>query len=145
MSLVNCIQKANKVKRVFSSAEVQELTALAAENRKTMEGPEAERAAVQALLDEALAEQAEVAALIREAAPAVAAPKPAPAPAQAPAADAAPAGEVAAVEPVAEIQRLVDTLQTRADDAGNVALFSRAPGVAKDVANAWRILSENDE
>lgn len=69
MSLVNCIQKANKVKRVFASAEVQELTALATENRKTMEGPEAERAAVQALLDEANAELAEVVALIVEAAP----------------------------------------------------------------------------
>lgn len=74
MSLVLCFQRANRGKRVFSTAEIQEARALAAENLKTMERDPAEAAAVQSLLDEALAEQAEVEEMIREAVPGLQAP-----------------------------------------------------------------------
>ena len=66
MSLSGCLQSINKGKPVFDVAEVQELRQAASENRKTLPNIEAEKAAVDAALAEALTDQKMVSDLIKK-------------------------------------------------------------------------------
>lgn len=71
MSLSDCLSKINKGKPVFNQKEIEELKALVKENARSMPQDQAEKAAVQTLLDEAVAERKQIDALVREALPAI--------------------------------------------------------------------------
>src|SRR4030067_3841228 len=66
MSLANCVKTLKKGKPIFDADEMKEIRALANRNTGKMSVAEAEKAAVQTMLDEALAEQEMVVELVRE-------------------------------------------------------------------------------